>query len=288
MKAGFEGAPLSFILFVFTAIFSFFSLFEFFGKKQFILLDNHVLVKPWCLFTYYFVNSSISQTIYSLLLIYNFRVLERRWSTLLFAKYFILSYTVTTLLSFILLKTQQSLYTMMPFFTLLVIYYYNEIYPVMKIKFLNFQTSDNVFVYFSYFMMFLVNPTITFFPMVIGVVITLCSYSQSLMDGIPILPRWLIPYVTTFFEKIESIPSPTHLLQLDRAQQQRIENRFMAEITHQNQQQQQQQQHVQTRDDKIRTITDCGFTPEQAAFALNNANDDVEQALTFLIDNANY
>ena len=39
---------------------------------------------------------------------------------------------------------------------------------------------------------------------------------------------------------------------------------------------------------KVDRIIQCGFTREQAVFALNNTNGNVDNAVSFLVDNATY
>lgn len=42
-----------------------------------------------------------------------------------------------------------------------------------------------------------------------------------------------------------------------------------------------------TREEQIQAIMECGFTRDQATFALNSTNGGVDEAISFLLDNAN-
>ena len=149
MKAGFEGAPISFVLFSLTIIVSFISIFQVFGKNS-MILSKDAMFKPWKVLTFLFSTTRITEMIYSLILIYNFRALERRWTSYLFIKYIIVTYIVTLPLSLLTLQIQNVVYSLVPLFTVFVVHYYLEVLPLVRIKMLTVEVSDNILVYCTF------------------------------------------------------------------------------------------------------------------------------------------
>ncbi|EKE40434.1 hypothetical protein ENUP19_0305G0065 [Entamoeba nuttalli] len=286
MKAGFEGAPLSLIIFISTLTLSLISYFGFLGKDT-LILNEEWYKHPWCIITSLFCHSSISQIIYSLLLIYTFRILERRWSTRIFLQRHILINVISLLLSVFIFRFTHKFYSLQTSHTVFIIYYYLEVLPLIKLKIFMLETSDNFFVYFSYIMMLFNNFKDGIFFTLIGLIAALISLYPPIYSVFPSLPHSINSMIDSFFDYIDKIQTPFTFIQNNKPQRRQIEGEFM-QAMRENINPINEQPTQQTRDQKIQTIMDCGFTREQATFALNNTNGNVENALAFLLDNGNY
>ncbi|ELP87855.1 hypothetical protein EIN_274220 [Entamoeba invadens IP1] len=290
MKAGFEGAPVSFLLFVTTLSISFLSYFNFFGKDFFISTTSS-RYRPWTVLTTQLCQASISQTVYSLLLIYFFRVLERRWSSQVFFNYHLVVFITTTLFSFLVVRLSGSFLSLVSSHTVFLIYFYLEVLPIMKINFTVFKVSDNVFVYFSYVMIVLNNFKSSPFYIVIGLI---AFFITSFKPINTLFVSFSSSKLQKLFQCVNSFQTPFTFVQTDKTQRRQLEGDFLDEmrLAQQNGRQQTtppQQQNIQpNREQLIQQVMDCGFSREQATFALNNTNNDIEAALAFLLDNANY
>ena len=102
------------------------------------------------------------------------------------------------------------------------------------------------------------------------------------LDQIPPLPDALVAPVLSFLRLVERVSNPFVLFTQDETQQ----GRLQAQMMDQNAAAPPEPAREQTLDEKVATIVGCGFTPEQARFALANTDGDVEQAVAFLVDNS--
>lgn len=326
MKSGFIGAPFTFIIFIITTICSLVSTFNPKGSLLFSI-DNNLLHHPWCLFTAPFSHTTLQQTFFTLILLYHFRVLERRWSSVKFMTHFIFSFIITTLLSLFVVRFTETYNSLLSIHTIYLIHYYFEILPTNKIQILFFETSNNFFVYITYFFLLLVN---NFKSNLLFALIGIIAAFILIIQPIPFkFPESIEKQLEKGFEYLSSIGFDI-FFQNNQQHQQRVERDFLAAmeqanaILQQRQQmrnnhrqnqmnnnangnnnntnkndmntddntnsmskQQQRMNRKQEYDQKVSTIVEMGFTREQAIYALNNTDDNLEHAISLLLDNTN-
>jgi membrane associated rhomboid family serine protease len=288
--------------------------------RHLLALDRQGLqsMQLWRLFTHHFVFNSMGETIFGLILLYQFRLFERQMGSKKFGAFTVLSMFVSSLVEIasLTLFNRDAVYLergaaaarglrLSGPFTLifsLFVQYWRDVPSTYKFRVLGIPFSDKVITYIMAAQLFFVNPPLS----TVGGIAGLIAGVMYRMEGLG-LHRFRLPGVLTnlarrvFGPLLYSRPPPRGQTRApvnfndfmpqnnnnnnrDFEEGQGYRDTLLDAPGHANQFFVPPQQGIYPTEDNIQALINMGFTREDAARTLTETNNNLQLAINILLD----